>query len=105
MQRAIERLKLVVPLTLAVIFLLLYFNFRNVTAPLVVMLSIPFALIGGIWLQYAFGFNMSVAVAVGYIALAGVSAEIGVLVLTFIDHEVQRVRQADRKSTRLNSSH
>jgi len=93
MQRAIERLKLVVPLTLAIIFLLLYFNFRNVTAPLVVMLSIPFALIGGIWLQYAVGFNMSVAVAVGYIALAGVSAEIGVLVLTFIDQEVARVKQ------------
>jgi Cu(I)/Ag(I) efflux system membrane protein CusA/SilA len=97
MQRAIERLKLVVPLTLAIIFLLLYFNFRNVTAPLVVMLSIPFALIGGIWLQYAFGFNMSVAVAVGYIALAGVSAEIGVLVLTFIDQEVLRGRQASGK--------
>ena len=97
MQRAIERLKLVVPLTLAIIFLLLYFNFRNVTAPLVVMLSIPFALIGGIWLQYAFGFNMSVAVAVGYIALAGVSAEIGVLVLPFIDQEVLRVRQASGK--------
>lgn len=94
MQRAIERLKLVVPLTLAIIFLLLYFNFRNVTAPLVVMLSIPFALIGGIWLQYAFGFNLSVAVAVGYIALAGVSAEIGVLVLTFIDQEVARSEQA-----------
>ncbi|MDT8399186.1 MAG: CusA/CzcA family heavy metal efflux RND transporter [Pseudomonadales bacterium] len=93
MQRAIERLKLVVPLTLALIFLLLYFNFRNVTAPLVVMLSIPFALLGGVWLQYAFGFNMSVAVAVGYIALAGVSAEIGVLVLTFIDQELARVRQ------------
>jgi len=97
MQRAIERLKLVVPLTLAIIFLLLYFNFRNVTAPLVVMLSIPFALIGGIWLQYAFGFNMSVAVAVGYIALAGVSAEIGVLVLTFIDQELLRVRKASGK--------
>ncbi len=94
MERAIERLKLVVPLTLAIIFLLLYFNFRNVTAPLVVMLSIPFALIGGIWLQYAFGFNMSVAVAVGYIALAGVAAEIGVLVLTFIDQELARVREA-----------
>ena len=94
MQRAIERLKLVVPLTLAIIFLLLYFNFRNVSAPLVVMLSIPFALVGGIWLQFAFGFNMSVAVAVGYIALAGVSAEIGVLVLTFIDQEVARSESA-----------
>jgi Cu(I)/Ag(I) efflux system membrane protein CusA/SilA len=97
MERAIERLKLVVPLTLAIIFLLLYLNFRNVIAPLVVMLSIPFALIGGIWLQYAFGFNMSVAVAVGYIALAGVAAEIGVLVLTFIDQELARVRQASGK--------
>src|SRR3546814_12594300 len=92
MQRAIERLKLVVPLTLAIIFLLLYFNFRNVTAPLVVMLSIPFALIGVIWLRYAFGFNMSVAVAVGYIALAGVSGEIGVLVLTLLDQELARAQ-------------
>ncbi|HSD69631.1 MAG TPA: CusA/CzcA family heavy metal efflux RND transporter [Woeseiaceae bacterium] len=94
MERAIQQLKLVVPLTLAIIFLLLYLHFRHVTAPLVVMLSIPFALIGGIWLQYAFGFNMSVAVAVGYIALAGVAAEIGVLVLTFIDQELERARRA-----------
>jgi Cu(I)/Ag(I) efflux system membrane protein CusA/SilA len=101
MERAIERLKLVVPLTLAIIFLLLFFNFRNVTAPLVVMLSIPFGLIGGIWLQYAFGFNMSVAVAVGYIALAGVAAEIGVLVLTFVDQELARVRQASGGQLRL----
>ncbi|WP_372610236.1 efflux RND transporter permease subunit, partial [Halomonas sp.] len=85
MQRAAERLKLVVPATLALIFLLLYFNFGNASAPLVVMLSIPFSLIGGFWLMYAYGFNLSVAVAVGFIALAGVAAEIGVLVLTFID--------------------
>src|SRR3546814_5609256 len=97
MQRATGRLKLVWPLTLAFMFLLLYFNFRNVAAPLVVILSIPFALVGGIWLQYAFGFNMSVAVAVGYIALAGVSAEIGVLVLTFIDQEVLRVHKTSGK--------
>ena len=77
-----------------IIFLLLYFNFRNVTAPLIVMLSIPFALIGGIWLVYWYGFNLSVAVAVGFIALAGVAAEIGVLVLTFINHEVTRRRHA-----------
>jgi copper/silver efflux system protein len=90
MERANERLRIVVPITLLVIFLLLYFNFRNITEPLVVMLSIPFGLIGGFWLVYWMGFNMSVAVAVGFIALAGVAAEIGILVLTFIDHEVER---------------
>jgi len=92
MERAAERLRIVVPVTLLIIFLLLYFNFRNVTEPLVVMLSIPFGLIGGFWLIYWLGFNMSVAVAVGFIALAGVAAEIGVLVLTFIDHEIERRR-------------
>ncbi len=93
MERAAERLRIVVPGTLLVIFLLLYFNFRNITEPLVVMLSIPFGLIGGFWLVYWLGFNISVAVAVGFIALAGVAAEIGVLVLTFIDHEVARRRR------------
>jgi Cu(I)/Ag(I) efflux system membrane protein CusA/SilA len=92
MARALQRLQIVVPVTLLIIFLLLYFNFRNVSAPLVVMLSIPFGLIGGFWLVYWLGFNLSVAVAVGFIALAGVAAEIGVLVLTFIDHEVARLR-------------
>jgi Cu(I)/Ag(I) efflux system membrane protein CusA/SilA len=94
MQRAAQRLRLVIPVTLLSIFLLLYFNFRNVTGPLVVMLSIPFGLIGGFWLVYWLGYNLSVAVAVGFIALAGVATEIGVLVLTFIDHEVARARQA-----------
>ncbi len=89
MERAAERLRIVVPATLLIIFLLLYFNFRNMTEPLVVMLSIPFALVGGFWLVWLLGFNMSVAVGVGFIALAGVSAEIGVLVLTFIDHAVE----------------
>tara|TARA_R110002167_G_scaffold138768_1_gene326074 strand:- start:1933 stop:5109 length:3177 start_codon:yes stop_codon:yes gene_type:complete len=94
MERANKRLQVVVPATLLLIFLLLYFNFGNVTTPLVVLLSVPFALVGGIWLIYWYGFNMSVAVAVGFIALAGVAAEIGVLVLTFIDQEVERRRQA-----------
>ncbi len=93
MERAAERLRIVIPATLLVIFLLLYFNFRNLVGPLVVMLSIPFGLIGGFWLVYWLGFNLSVAVAVGFIALAGVAAEIGVLVLTFIDQEVARWRQ------------
>ncbi|HIM40339.1 MAG TPA: efflux RND transporter permease subunit [Methylophaga aminisulfidivorans] len=93
MQRAAERLKLVIPLTLLLIFLLLYLNFRNIRSPLVVMLSIPFASIGGLWLLYWLGFNFSVAVAVGFIALAGVAAEIGVLILTFIDQKIDAVRQ------------
>ncbi len=92
MERAAARLRIVIPLTLFIIFLLLYFNFKNMMAPVVVMLSIPFALVGGIWLVYWYGFNISVAVAVGFIALAGVAAEIGVLVLTFIDQEVHRQR-------------
>ncbi len=92
MERAAERLRIVVPATLLVIFLLLYLNFRNITEPLVVMLSIPFGLIGGFWLVYLLGFNLSVAVIVGFIALAGVAAEIGVLVLTFIDQEIARRR-------------
>jgi copper/silver efflux system protein len=92
MQRAAARLRIVIPLTLLAIFLLLYFNFRNLTAPLVVMLAVPFGLIGGFWLVYLLGFNMSVAVGVGFIALAGLAAEIGVLVLTFIDQEVDALR-------------
>ncbi|MBI5450698.1 MAG: efflux RND transporter permease subunit [Gammaproteobacteria bacterium] len=91
-ERAAARLRIVVPATLLIIFVLLYWNFRNVTAPLVVMLSIPLGLIGGVWLVYLLGYNLSVAVMVGFIALAGVAAEIGVLVLTFIDQEVARRR-------------
>ncbi len=85
MERAKEKLKLVVPLTLAIIFLLLYFNFRNIVECLIVMLSIPFALIGGVWLMYLLGYNMSVAVGVGFIALAGIAAETGVIMLEFLD--------------------
>ena len=93
MERAQQRLRIVVPFTLVLIFLLLYFNFRNLAEPVIVMLSIPFALVGGIWLIWYMNFNISVAIVVGFIALAGVSAEIGVLVLTFIDHELARERQ------------
>ncbi|MDQ6995196.1 MAG: CusA/CzcA family heavy metal efflux RND transporter [Mariprofundaceae bacterium] len=92
MERANARLKVVIPITLLTIFLLLFFNFKNFVAPTVVMLSIPFALIGGFWLVWYLGYNMSVAVAVGFIALAGVSAEIGVLVMTFIDQSVAKMR-------------
>lgn len=95
MERAAERLRIVVPATLLIIFLLLYLNFRNVSEPALVMLSIPFGLIGGIWLIYMYGFNLSVAVAVGFIALAGVGSEGGVLVLTFIDKEIQKRRKGN----------
>jgi Cu(I)/Ag(I) efflux system membrane protein CusA/SilA len=88
MQRAAARLRVVIPLTLFLIFLLLYLNFGNVSAPAVVMSSVPFALVGGFWLVFWYGFNMSVAVAVGFIALAGVAVETGVLVLTFIDEAI-----------------
>ena len=100
MERAAKRLSIVAPATLFIIFLLLYFNFRNVIEPIVVMMSIPFGLIGGIWLIYFNDYNMSVAVAVGFIALAGMAAEIGVLVLSFIDTEIaERRSQSERRLT------
>jgi copper/silver efflux system protein len=86
LQRAKARLQTVVPLTLFLIFILLYLNFRRLTETLIVMLSVPFALTGGLWLMYLMGFNMSVAVAVGFIALAGVAAETGVVMLIYLDH-------------------
>ena len=85
MQRAIEKMKVVIPVTLLIIFLLLYLNFRRLTETLIVMLSVPFALVGGVWLMWLLGYNMSVAVAVGFIALAGVAAETGVVMLIYLD--------------------
>jgi copper/silver efflux system protein len=90
--RAEARLKIVVPLTLMIIFLLLYLNFRRLTETFIVMLSLPFALVGGVWFLWWLGFNLSVAVAVGFIALAGVAAETGVVMLLYIDHAVAEVR-------------
>jgi Cu(I)/Ag(I) efflux system membrane protein CusA/SilA len=85
-ERANQRLMIVVPLTLLIILLLLYLNFRRMTETLIVMLSLPFALVGGVWLKWWLGFNLSVAVAVGFIALAGVAAETGVVMLIYLDH-------------------
>ena len=79
LERATARLRIVIPVTLSIIFLLLYLNFRSITETLIVMLSLPFALVGGLWLMWWLGFNLSVAVAVGFIALAGVAAETGVV--------------------------
>jgi len=101
MERAAKRLKIVVPTTLLIIFVLLYIHFRNFIEPLIVMLSIPFGLIGGIWFVYFSGYNISVAVIVGFIALAGMAAEIGVLVLSFIDVEIQKLHKAGKKALSL----
>ena len=96
MQRAIAKMKIVVPVTLSLIFLLLYLNFRRVTESLIVMLSVPFALVGGVWLMWALDYNLSVAVAVGFIALAGVAAETGVVMLIYLDHALEARAQARR---------
>jgi Cu(I)/Ag(I) efflux system membrane protein CusA/SilA len=101
MQRAQERLQIVIPLTLAIIFLLLYFNFRNITESLIVMLSLPFSLVGGIWFLYILGYDLSIAVGVGFIALAGVAAETGVIMLIYLDHAYKdRVLKGEMRTVR-----
>ncbi len=100
LERAEARLKLVVPLTLMIIFLLLYLNFKRLTETLIVMLSLPFSLVGGLWLMWALGFNMSVAVAVGFIALAGVAAETGVIMLIYLDHALIEAKAAAKRDGR-----
>jgi Cu(I)/Ag(I) efflux system membrane protein CusA/SilA len=92
LQRAEARLKVVVPVTLLIIFLLLYLNFRTLTETLIVMLSLPFSLVGGLWLLWWLGFNLSVAVAVGFIALAGVAAETGVVMLIYLNHALAETK-------------
>ena len=93
MERAKAKLAYVVPLTLVIIFVLLYLNFKRLTETLIVMLSVPFALVGGVWLMWWLGYNMSVAVAVGFIALAGVAAETGVVMLIYLDHAWEAIRR------------
>ncbi len=92
MERATEKLKVVVPVTLLIIFLLLYLNFRRIAETLIVMLSVPFALVGGVWLMALLGYNLSVAAAIGFIALAGVAAETGVVMLIYLDHAWERTQ-------------
>ena len=92
LEHAKAQLKLVVPATLAVIFLLLYLNFGRIAETLIVMLSVPFALVGGVWLMWWLGYNLSVAVVVGFIAPAGVAAETGVIMLIYLDHALDAVR-------------
>jgi Cu(I)/Ag(I) efflux system membrane protein CusA/SilA len=101
MQRAAKRLRVVVPVTITIIFLLLYLNFRKLSDSLIVMLSLPFALVGGIWLLWLLHYEFSVAVGVGFLALAGVASETGVVMLIFLEEAVQQFRAEGR----LNNIH
>jgi Cu(I)/Ag(I) efflux system membrane protein CusA/SilA len=94
LDRAKGKLAVAIPMTLFIIFLLLYLNFKRLTETVIVMLSLPFALVGGVWLLYWLGYNLSVAVAVGFIALAGVAAETGVVMLLYLDQALKK--QKDR---------
>jgi Cu(I)/Ag(I) efflux system membrane protein CusA/SilA len=97
MERAAARMKVVIPLTLLTIFLLLYLNFKRVTESLIVMLSVPFALVGGVWLLWLLDYNLSIAVAVGFIALSGVAAETGVVMLIYLEYAWEEIK-AKRKA-------
>jgi Cu(I)/Ag(I) efflux system membrane protein CusA/SilA len=97
--RAQERLAQVIPLTLTIIFALLYLSFRRVGEAVLVMLSLPFALVGGFWFIWLLGYELSVAVAVGFIALAGVAAEFGVIMLIYLDTALKRYRDESRLNT------
>jgi len=96
MERAAKRLQIVIPITLLIIFFLLYLHFGNITESLVVMFTLPFALVGGVWLMFLLGFNTSVAVAVGFIALLGLAAETGVVMLVYLDEAYKRYKREGR---------
>jgi len=102
MVRAVERLATVIPVTLAIIVLLLYLNFRNLTEVLIIMGTLPLALVGGFWLLYLLDYNLSVAVGVGFIALSGVAVEIGVVMLVYLNLALKQHQTAvEQKGERL----
>ncbi|MGH7938305.1 MAG: efflux RND transporter permease subunit, partial [Bryobacteraceae bacterium] len=103
--KAKEKLRLIVPLTLLLIFVLLYVNFGNIVETSIVLLSIPFALVGGVWLLYLLGYHYSVAVAVGFIALAGVAAETGVVMIVYLDEAWQHLKQNKPRPTTADLYH
>jgi Cu(I)/Ag(I) efflux system membrane protein CusA/SilA len=104
MERANARLRMVVPVTLAIIVVLLYFSFGRLPDALLIMATLPIALVGGLWLIYLLGYNLSVAVGVGFIALAGVAAETGVVMLVYLNHALEsreaQAREEGRRVTR-----
>ncbi|MGH7448397.1 MAG: efflux RND transporter permease subunit, partial [Longimicrobiales bacterium] len=102
MERANRSLRIVVPITLAIIFLLLYFNFGSIAEAGIVMLSLPFALVGGVWLMWLLDYNMSVATAIGFISLAGLAAETGVIMLIYLDHAYRDRQGEGRMHDRLD---
>ncbi|MFC1555518.1 efflux RND transporter permease subunit, partial [candidate division KSB1 bacterium] len=91
-ERVNQRLQIVIPITLLIIFVLLYINFKKTWESILVMATLPFALIGGVWLMYLLGYNMSVAAWVGFIALAGLAVETGVIMIMYMDHEYDRLK-------------
>ncbi|MEO6192970.1 MAG: CusA/CzcA family heavy metal efflux RND transporter [Thermoanaerobaculia bacterium] len=99
MLRAKQRLKVVIPVTLLLVIVLLYFSTRNVTKIAIVLLAVPFSLIGAFWLIFLLGYNLSVAVWVGIIALAGVDAETGVVMLLYLDHAFEKAKAAGRMNS------
>jgi Cu(I)/Ag(I) efflux system membrane protein CusA/SilA len=102
MQRVAARMKILVPLTLLIIFVLLYIHFRSIGLTLLLMLPLPLALVGGVWLMYLLGFNLSVAVGVGMIAMAGIAAETGVVMVVYLEEAYHRFRREDRMKTNLD---
>tara|TARA_B100000965_G_C19602870_1_gene763934 strand:- start:1598 stop:4789 length:3192 start_codon:yes stop_codon:yes gene_type:complete len=99
MESAAAKLRIVIPITLLIIFLLIYFNFKSITETLIVMLSVPFSLVGGYWLLYLLGYNMSVAVAVGFIALAGVAAQTGIVMIIYLDEAFNEAKKSGKMKT------
>jgi Cu(I)/Ag(I) efflux system membrane protein CusA/SilA len=99
LERATAKLKIVLPVTLLIIFVLLYVTFSSVRDALLIMVTLPFALTGGVWLLYLLNFNLSVAAAVGFIALAGVAAEFGVIMVLYLNQAVQRQQTAGKEMT------
>jgi copper/silver efflux system protein len=99
LERATKKLTLVVPVTLAIIFVLLYLTFRSLTEAALIMVTLPFALIGGLWLLFLLGYNLSIASAIGFIALAGVSAEFGIVMLIYLDHAIAKRRASNHFNT------
>ena len=96
MQRVRERLKLVLPLTLFLVLMLLYLNTRSIAKTFIILLAVPFSAVGAIWLLYALGYNMSIGVWVGLIALLGVDAETGVFMLLYLDLAYEDARREGR---------
>jgi copper/silver efflux system protein len=100
LERAAKRLWLVVPFTLAIIFVLLFLTFRDIGEAALIMATLPFALVGGLWLLFVLGHDLSIASGVGFIALAGVAAEFGVVMLIYLDHALERRAREGRLATR-----